>query len=251
MILQHQIKTMKTVMVLFAMMLLISCQEEHIIITEPDKNTAFNTSDTLAELILRITLKDGSFDNIIDNCSAISIKFPYSVQIRNDIITITSPEDIENLEQEYSSLIASLRINYPVTVIFNDYSESLVSNKGDLQRIQNQCNAIIDEDDEDDEDNIECIDFVYPIELSLYNTEFQKPDFIIAGSDKDLHGILKNMDDLIVEISYPIAVETWDGRSINIRNNKELENEIINAMDNCDDEDDEDDEDDAELSDED
>lgn len=214
-------------MALMLMMLFVGCQEEYIEITEPDKNTAFSATDTIAELILQVTMKDGSFDNFVDNCSAISIKFPYSVQVRNEAITITSTEDIENLEQEYFSFKGSIRINYPVTLIFSDYSETYVTNKGELQKIQTQNNTSIEDDD------IECIDFIYPIELSLYNTEFQKPELLIAGNDKDLHVALLNMDDLIVEISYPIVVEKWDGSSINIQSNKELQNEITNAMGQC------------------
>lgn len=235
MIKQHQIQIMKVIMALMLMMLFVGCQEEYIEITEPDKDTSFTANDTLAELILRVTMKDGSFDNFLDECSAISIKFPYSVQIRNELITITSREDIEDLEEEYLSFRGYIRFNYPVTVIFSDYSESVISNRGELQSIQNQ---FINEYDEDEDEDIECIDFVYPIELSIYNTEFQKPDFVIADSDKDFHGILKKANDLIVEITYPISVELWDESMINIHNNKELENEILNATGKCDDDDD-------------
>lgn len=243
MIIQHQIQIMKIIIALMITMLFTSCQEEYIDITEPDKNTSFTANDTVAELILRVTMKDGSFDNFIDNCSAISIKFPYSVHIRSENISIRSMEDIEDLEEEYSESRNSILINYPVTVIHSDYTESVLSNRGELQKIQNECSTDVEDED------IECIDFVYPIELSIYNTEFQKPDFVIAGSDKDLHGILKNANDLIVEITYPISVELWDESRINIHNNKELENEIMNAIGRCDEDDDEDDDDNEESND--
>lgn len=231
MVLQQPLKIIKILWFLFLVILLAGCQEEYIEITEPDKNIAFSASDTLADLILKVTLKDGSFDNIIDNCSEISIIFPYSVQIRNEIITISSRDDIESFKQEYFPIRGTILVKYPVRISFSDYSEKVLSNRGELQKIHNQYNTGIEDDD------IECIDFIYPIELSVYNTEFQKPDFIIAGNDKDLHGVLKNMDDLIIEISYPIPVEISDGTRINIQNNKELENEIMNAMGSCDEED--------------
>ncbi len=220
-------------MALMLMMLFVGCQEEYIKITEPEKSTSFTANDSIAELILRVTMKDGSFDNFLDECSAISIKFPYSVQIRNEVITITSREDIEDLEEEYLFFRGSIRFNYPVTVIFSDYSESVISNRGEFQSIQNQFNNEYDE-----VEDIECIDFVYPIELSIINTEFQKPRVVIAGSDKDFHGILKKANDLIVKITYPVSVELWDESRINIHSNKGLENEILNAIGKCDDDDD-------------
>ncbi len=219
-------------MALLAMMLFVGCQEEYIHITQPDQKNSFAANDTLAELILRVTMKDGSFDNFLDECSAISIKFPYSVRIRNEDITITSVEDINELEEEYLPFEGSIRFNYPVTVIFSDYSESVISNRGELQRIQNQFSNEYDEDLD-----IECIDFVYPIEISIYNTEFQKPDFVIVDSDKVFHGILKKANDLVVEITYPVSVELWDGDRISVQNNTELENEILNAMGKCDEDD--------------
>jgi len=208
--------------------LFAACQEEYVEISEPDKSTAFTANDTIADLILRVTMKDGSFDNIIDKCSAISIQYPYSVQIRNEIITIKSTEDIEALKAKYFPLRNNILINFPVTVIFSDYSEKILSNQGELQKIRKQYNTRVEDDD------IECIDFIYPVELSLYNTEFQKPDFVRVGNDKDFHGLLKNMNDLIVEITYPVEVEFWNGERLSINNNDELENEILNTSDRCD-----------------
>ncbi|MFW5820943.1 MAG: hypothetical protein ACOCWA_06615 [Bacteroidota bacterium] len=228
---QHQIKIMKISMVFMVAMLFAGCQEEYIEIIEPDKNAAFAAGDTLSDLILKVTLKDGSFDNFIDNCSAISIKFPYSVKIRSENISIASMEDIENLAEEYSEFRNPILINYPVTIIHSDYTESVLSNRGELRKIQNQCNTGIEDED------IECIDFVYPIELSIYNKEFQKPDFVIAGNDKEFHGILKNAKDLIVEIAYPLNIELWDGTIISIQNNKELKDEIMSVMGSCDEDD--------------
>ena len=215
-------------MILSVVMLVTSCQEGYEIVNEPDENTAFSSNDSIADLILKVSLKDGSFDNLIDNCSAISIRFPYTVQVRSELISLSSIEDLENFKQEYSHLRNAINIQYPVTATLSDYSVTVLSNKGDLQRIQNQYNNHIEDDD------IECIDFIYPLELNLYDTDFQKPDFIRVMNDRELHGILKTMNDLIIEISYPILMEIADGTRVSVQNNKELENEIRNAMGTCD-----------------
>lgn len=228
---QKSIYTIKLIMMISLLGLFISCQEEYEIIEGPDKRTAISASDNLVDLIRKVTLKDGSFDNIIDDCSEISIEYPYSIKIRNENISITSLEDIEALKKEYFPLKNPILIEYPVTISFSDYSEMTLNNPGQLQKIQNQFNTIVDDDD------IECIDFIYPLEINLYDTEFQKPDLIFPENDKDLHIILMDIEDLIIEIAYPIEVELSEGARIIINNNGELEKEIINAMDSCDEQD--------------
>ncbi len=229
--LQKHMKIKQIFMVLFVFSLFISCQEEYIDISEPDKNVAISFSDTLVDLILRVTLNDGSFDNIIDGCSEISIQYPYSVRIRNEVIEINSLEDIERIKQEYQQFINAIIIQFPVTVIFSDYSEAILDNQGELKKIQKQFNK------NEKGDAIECLDFIYPVDLSLFNTKYQKSDFIRAGKDKDLHGIFKNINDKIIEIDFPVDVELADGTIININNNQELKNEILNAIGNCDEDD--------------
>lgn len=231
MVLLQPIKITKIILIVLIVILFAACQEEYVEISEPDKTAAFGASDTLADLILKVTLKDGSFDNVIDNCSEISINFPYSVQIRNEVINLSSIEDIENLINDYLPLKNPILIHYPVTVTFSDYTETELKNRGQLQKVQNQFNKTIEDDD------IECIDFIYPFELSLYNTEFQKPDRVRANSDRVLHTILKNINELIVEIDYPIQVELSDGTIKNVADNMELENEIMNSIGSCDEED--------------
>lgn len=224
---QKLIKIIQALIALMAILLFISCQQEYININEPDKRTAITANDNVAELILKVVLQDGSYDNIIDGCNAISIQYPYSVQIKNEVIDITSIEDIQTLTLEYFPVRNEIKLIYPVTVTFSDYSESILSNAGELRKIQNQYNSNTKDDD------IECIDFIYPIEITLYNTAYQKSDLIIITDDKDLHKVFRKINDLIVAITYPIQVITTDGETISINDNTELENEITKVDDNC------------------
>ena len=218
-------------MALGLFLLFISCQKEHVEINEPDKRTAITANDNIAGLILKVALKDGSHDNIIDACSEISINYPYSIRVKNEVIDINSMEGVEAVKLNYFQFRNNINIIYPVTVIYSDYSESILSNTGELRKIQNQYNSI-----ERDAD-IECIDFVYPIEITLYNTTYQESDLIIIQNDKDLYEVFHDINDRIVAIKYPILLETSDGNSITINDNTELENEITKADDGCDEDD--------------
>ncbi|MDF1572007.1 MAG: hypothetical protein P1P82_10355 [Bacteroidales bacterium] len=218
----------KLVLIVSFGMMLAGCQEEFFEITEPDTTTTFFADDTISDLILKVTLKDGSFDNIIDQCSETSIDFPYMVKVRNEIIQIDSGEDIEMLAQQHLQVRKNLRINFPVTVTFSDYTTSVLNNRGELQQIQNRYRHRLKDDD------IECIDFVYPVAISLYDTQYQKQESKWAGSDKEMHGIVKGKKEVIIEIGYPVVLEKADGITIEVTNNAELENAIIQSMGTCD-----------------
>jgi len=225
--LQHT-KIVRLLLILMVAGFLTGCQEEFIEITEPNADTAFASSDSIAGLILKVTLKDGSFDNMIDKCSEINIEFPYSVRVRNEIIEIQSPEEIEALHEQLKQNSKSIKIVFPVTVSFSDYSTMVVSNNGELMRLQNR---YIHRKYDDD---IECIDFIYPIEMDLYDTLFQKQEYRHVRNDKAFHGILKGKKDFIFEIEYPVSLEISDSTTIEVTNNSELKHAIRNSIGTCD-----------------
>jgi len=212
--------------IIFIISFLCNCQEEFERIDVPGKNETINSEDNLAALIHRMSLKDGSFDNFIDECSTISIKFPYTIKLRGEMIAINAMKDIEKVSREYTHMRNAIIINFPVTIIFNDYSESILSNRGKLQAIQNQCNTGV-------VTNINCIDFIYPIELNLYNTAFQTADFIIAKNDKDIYNVFNDLENLLVEINYPLLLKTPIGDTLSVNDNFDLENKINIVIEKC------------------
>jgi len=220
-------------MALMLVLLFISCQKEHFEINEPDKHTAITANDNVVALILRVALKDGSYDNFIDRCSEISVPFPYSISIKDEQVEINSTEDIETLKLDYFQFRNSIHLIYPVTVIYSDYSESILTNTGDLRKIQNQYNS------KEGDADIECIDFNYPIEIHMYNTNYQKSDSRTIKSDKELYEVFYDINERIVTIQYPIQLKTPDGNTITINDNTELEREISKFENSCNEEDEE------------
>ncbi len=231
--LQKYLKIKSFFIALAIVAIFIGCQREYLKISEPDKETTITANDPIVDLLLKVALKDGSFDNIIDRCNEISIKFPYSVKIKNEILEITSKKDAESVKAEYFQVRNSINIVYPVTIVFSDYTEIIISNTGELRKIQNQYNTTIEDDD------IECIDFIYPVEIALYDTVYQELVMMDVGGDRDLYNVFKEMNNTIAEIEYPILMESSDGNTATIENNMELEN-VINegANTGCDEEDD-------------
>ena len=219
-------------MSLILMLVLFSCQKEFSETREPDKSLTITANDNIADFILKVALKDGSCDNIIDGCSEISIKFPYSILIEDQEYNITSQEDIDVIKLDHFFERDDIEIVFPITISYSNYSEKTLSNPDELEEIQEQYNTELSDDD------IECIDFVFPVEISLYNTVSQIIDAVTIDSDSELYSIFYGMDDLIVEISFPVVLELPDGQEISINDNFQLEDAIDLAADDCDEEDD-------------
>lgn len=211
---------------------LTGCQREYEKIDEPDKSQAIRAGDNIVVQIIKVVLKDGSYDNIIDRCSAISIKYPYSVLINDELYQINSLDDIETLYIDYFHYRDDIEIQYPITVTYSDYSESVLYNSDDLEEIQEYYNENLVDDD------IECIDFNYPIEITLYNPVYQKADYIIAKNDYMMYNTFRDLAEQIVEIEFPIEVTLSDGNQVTITDNIELENQIIITENDCDENDD-------------
>jgi len=225
-------------MVIVSLIVTIGCQNEYTDIVEPDKATTISADDKVAALVLKITLKDGSFDNIIDKCSEVSINYPYSIRIEDELFNISSIVDIESIKQDYFHLRDEIEIIYPITVTFSDNSELLLSNEDELEEIKEYHNSSLDDED------IECVDFVYPIELSLYNDVTQNIEVVVIDNDLEMHSVFINIEDLLIDISFPIELETLDGQRISISDNHQLEATIDNVEGGCDEDDEVDFEDD-------
>lgn len=222
---EDRMQTLKLINIKLAMMvfigclLFVSCQEGYDDINEPDSDVAIKGGDDIADLILKMVLKDGSYDNIIDGCSEISIKYPYSVRIDGEKMKVSSLKDVERISVDYFEDRDNIEINYPVTVSYSDYSEELVKNPGQLKSIQAVNNVSLEDDD------IESIDFVYPIEMYVYNKRYQKSELKSINSDKEMHKVFRSMSNQIVELDFPLVAESLKKR-VTVGNNRGLKKEI-------------------------
>ena len=229
---KFKIKIRSLLATFFVVALFTGCQKEYKKIKQPDKTVTISEGDTIADLIRRVTLKDGSFDNIFDHCSAISLKFPYTVQIEDQLVQINSLNDLETILQDTAQYEGDFELVFPVTVIYSDYSESILTNEEQLDALQVQYNADTTDND------IECLDFVYPVSLCSYNTLFQNANCTTIENDFELFSYFSNLNDLVVEIGYPIQVKTADNSIITINDNIDLENQINAYINSCDENDD-------------
>jgi len=224
---------------LFAFFSFTACQDEATEVDNPTDQETIVANSTLSSLMSRTTANFGAADDILDGASCFSVEFPVTIIVSDITIVIDSEDDLEELEDLLEELDDNedlLDFLFPITIIFSDYTELVIENEDQLEELIDQC--------DDEEDNaIECIDFVYPISFSVFNSEFTLIETITIENDEALYEFLDDLEDdenaLIVSLNYPVTLEYTNGETIEVTSNQELADAIEAAGDDCDDEDDE------------
>ncbi|WP_299889911.1 hypothetical protein [uncultured Lacinutrix sp.] len=225
--------------------LMVSCQTEETDITNPQEEI-IEANSTAADLMSRTTLNDGSGDNIIDYANCLEVLLPVTVTANGVTITIESYTDYDALEElldAFSNDNDEVVITFPITVILNDYTEIVINNQAELEAQVELCNG-----ENEDDDDIECIDFQYPISISIYDSTFQVTDTITVENDEALYDFIESLENgVLASLNFPITMILSDGSTVEVNSNQELEAVIIDAEDDCDEDDDNDWNDDDEL----
>jgi len=227
-------------------LLLFSCAKEEVINISEEDTPTLKANSVLADLLRKTSLNDGSNDNIIDNASCFNVQLPVTVIVNGVEILIVTEEDYEIIESvfdEDESDIDTLEINFPITIILSDFTEVIINNENELESyIDDDCNDGIDDD-------IECLDFQFPINVSIFNTVTEQFTDIIINNDEEMHDFIEDLDENdVATIDFPITVILFDGTEIIINSLEQLETEIENAEDTCDEDDDNDFDDDDNIS---
>ncbi|MCA0133780.1 hypothetical protein [Winogradskyella alexanderae] len=224
----------------FALLSFTACQNEETQITNPSEQETIVPSSVLASLMSNTTANYGAYDDVLDGASCFSIELPVTIIVSDITIVIESVEDLDELEdlfEEFEGNEDILDFLFPITIIFNDYTEIVIENQEQLENFIDDC------DDDDDEEVIECIDFVYPISFSIFNADFDVIDTVSIGSDEELYNFLEELEEddnaLIVSLNYPITLVYANGETIEVNSNEELAEAIEAAEDDCDDDDEE------------
>lgn len=228
-------------LVAFFALSVFSCQNEETEINSPDNQEVIAGDSALASFMSSVTANYGAYDDILDDASCFSIELPVTIVVSDINITIETLEDLEELEdlfEDFDDEDDILDFIFPITIIFNDHSEIVIENESQLEEWIASCEV-----DEEDDDVIECVDFVYPISFSVFNSDFNIVDTVVIESDQALYAFLEGLEDddnaLIVSLNYPITLQYANGDTIEVNSNEELADAIEAAEDDCD-EDDED-----------
>ena len=232
------------VALLLAVLVLGSCQEEGDELIDPVNGETIAAGSDVADLISRTALRDGSRDNILDGSSCTSIVLPVTVIANGLEVTVNDEDDFVILERIFDELEDDediLEFIFPITVILADHTEIVIDNEDELSGLVNDC---IEGGGDDD---IECVDFVYPLTVNVFNTNSQVAETLTISNDEELYDLIDDLDDDDrLSFEFPINIVLYNGEQRQVNNNDELERIIGDARDDCDEDDDNDfDEDDV------
>lgn len=225
------------ILFLFAISVFTSCRKEEVVSINPSEEETLDPNSNVADLMLRTVTKDGSNDNILDYANCFTIKLPTTVtanSITIDILTVNDYDLVESIFDEFDEDTDNLTLSFPVTIIRTDFSEIIVNNLSELNDYAVNCNGenIADSD-------IECLDFVYPIFASTFNTINELISSDTFSNDNELFAFLENMSSAdIITIDFPISLMLYDDSQISVSSLSELESAILNFQGDCDEDDD-------------
>ncbi len=230
------LKFIKKLFSLFAIVLCFNaCQEENDEVSTPNSEAILMANTTLPRLMERMTLLDGSADNIIDGANCFLVDLPVTVAVNGTTVVVNSVNDygaiLELLNQSNDETVT---ITYPITIILSDYTEIIIENQAQLGTQISSC-AGPNQPDID----IECIDFQYPFSIAVYDINFEVIETINITHDEALYYFLETLSDgILASINYPINLIQADGTSISVNSNEALQAAIAAAENTCDEDDD-------------
>ncbi|MDC0006992.1 hypothetical protein OAE07_03380 [Winogradskyella sp.] len=218
-------------------LLFTSCRTEETEFIETPEDEVLVANSSIAELMQRTAANDGSINNIIDKANCFDIVFPYVVMANSEQVVVNSITDFKTVECVFDASdadIDNLDIEFPITIIQGDFSEIEVTNLNQLNNFIANCNG-----ENVNDTDIECLDFLYPIEASTFNANSEILETVTIERDNQLYNFITaiNTSD-IVTFNFPITTIDANGIETSITNFIALETAILNADNSCDEDDD-------------
>jgi hypothetical protein len=211
-----------------------SCKDE-IIIQEDPVEQRFQADSEVANLMMRVAMKDGSADDFVDASSFVSLEFPFAVFANKEKIEIHKAEDYRKIESVLSAHEDdedSIEIVFPVTVGLPNFSTITVSSYDQL-RILSRSIEVRSESDP----IITCLDIQYPVNFSYFNEVTKDVETYSIANDQELFEFLDSLEnDSRVDLDFPITVILSDGTEIVLEDLLQLEATLKEFRDSCNDE---------------
>ena len=214
-------------------LLFASCQNEENELINPSTETLGNETP-LTNLLKRVSMSNPSSDNIIDSTDCFNVKLPVEVLVNNQPILITSEEDFAAVTAtfiQYPSQYNTVDFVFPITVIYPDNSEIVISSESEFYVKAHECDGI---PVPVEQQPVACLTIVYPLNLFTYDSEFQVADNLTFNSDAEVWSFLDTLGpEDYYGINYPMTVINQEGETITTNNNDELWAVITQAIEDC------------------
>lgn len=84
------------------------------------------------------------------------------------------------------------------------------------------------------DEDINCLDFEYPLTVSIYDADFQLTDIVTINNDDALYLFLQTLDTSnVASLNFPITIVLPDEQQIEVNYNQALQTSIILEGNSC------------------
>lgn len=226
---------MKKFKILFFSVLVFSffsCQKEELEIIEQKSNPETLTATSqLTKLVERVTQTPTGLDNVLDNSSCFSVVLPVTVIINGQNFLVGTQGDyqvVQDAMDAFSNDDDLVNFVYPITIQFQNSQTQVISTSDMLDDVIDNCG------EDDGLDEIECIQFMYPININIYDANNQFAQTVAIQSDVQFYNFISNLsDNQIIAFQFPIAIIDSNGQSVTISSNQQLLEFIDDSIDDC------------------
>jgi len=217
-------------LVVLSAMFMVSCQQDSSELSAPNPNNLTKSSQQ-TNLLKRMSMRDGSDDNVLDSTSCFRIKLPVAAIVNNQNIVVNNEEqyyDVALIFNESSNDEDHIRFDFPITIIYPDYTEVLVNSDQQLDALRLAC------DPNEVDVPINCFSIVYPISIYTYDSDGQISNVYNIQNDLQLFFLMLNLPaNAFYAINYPISVANYYNDTTVVNNNAELLSFMLENMNNC------------------
>lgn len=207
-----------------------SCQSEGDTVIQDTTNN-FTKTSPISSLISRVSQYETTTDNVLDGTSNCSIKLPAHVTVNGQYVYVTSAagyQEVQNIKNQSNMDDDKVHFSFPVTMIYPNYYEHMVSNETDFNTI------MAGYGDDGPYHEVSCLNFNFPISINIYNTNNQVASTTTITGDSQFYNFIHNLNEAqIVGIVFPIVVTDSNSQQVTIHNNDELEDAINTAVGAC------------------
>lgn len=214
----------KSSWLIMGVVLAFSCQEEERISIVPPEDGVSKDSELVMSM-QKVAMHDGSYDDMVDGSNCLSINLPYRMLVNG------LERDIDEIrDYDMISIQDEIQLLYPINITDYQHITTLVSNNMQLQSLSAKCQT--------EDDDIECIDFMYPIKLAIFDKDTNIMTTQELGHDLQLFTFMNALgQNSLISINYPIQLKRYDLSNILANHNSELLQEIQNVITDCDEDD--------------
>ena len=211
---KEKMKNLKLYIIVVLISGFTSCQKDIDIDTSTeDTNNSESVFTSRAE---RVSLLDGTIDDILDNTPCASVILPVTITLNSVVTTLMTEAEVLALGPD-----DIISFQFPIDFITNEYNTIRIDTNQDLQNLQLGCSTITEP--------VTCLDFNYPIEIFTVSNN-QSQNIFTLSSDQELYEFLQNLQTGdFYNLNYPLSV-TINQSIVQTVNN---DSEILTLIEDC------------------